>query len=295
MDARHLSLLRELADRGSVAAVAAATYRTPSAVSQQLRTAERDLGITLVEPQGRGLRLTDAGRVLADRAVDVEAALARAQAGLDELRGRPAGTVRIRALPSAMEYLVPGLLAALEGEPIRIVLEDVDVAEADFAELARDADIVIGHSLTDAVPRGAEDLARTVLTREPIDVAVPAAHRLAGRRTLSPRDVARESWIGVPEGFPFDTVLKRIETDTGHPADVRWRVRDNRLVAALVAGGHGIALLPRFTSAYDGVVLLPLRHVPAVRWVVAMARPDRAERAVVRRTLAELRRVAARR
>ena len=73
---------------------------------------------------------------------------------------------------------------------------------------------------------------------------------------------------------------------------MRQRVRDNRVVAALVAGGHGIALLPRFTSRYDGVVLRPLRDVPATRWVVAMARPDRAERAVVRRTLAELVRVA---
>lgn len=293
MDARHLSLLRELAERGSVAAVAEASLRTPSAVSQQLRTAERDLGTKLVEPDGRGLRLTDAGLLLAESGVEVDTVLARARARLDGLRGQPSGTVRIRALPSAMEYLAPGLLATLADDPIDILLEDVDVAEADYAALARDADIVIGHSLTDAVPRGAEHLARTVLCREPIDVAVPAGHRLARRRTLAPRDVARDPWIGVPEGFPFDTVRLAIETATGHPGDVRQRVRDNRVVAALVAGGHGIALLPRFTSAYHGVVLVPLRDLPSVRWVVAMSRPDRAERAVVRRTLAELRRVGA--
>ena len=72
MDQRHLTLRRELAARGSVTAVAAATHRTGSAVSQQLRTAERDLGLPLVEPAGRGIRLTDAGRLLAEgRAVVV--------------------------------------------------------------------------------------------------------------------------------------------------------------------------------------------------------------------------------
>jgi len=293
MDARHLSLLRELDERGSVAAVAAATFRTGSAVSQQLRTAERDLGVRLVEPDGRGVRLTDAGRLLAEAGVEVDTALARAQARLDGLREHPSGTVRIRALPSAMEYLAPGLIAALADEPVEIVLEDFDVAEADFAALARDADLVIGHSLADAVPSGAGKLARTVLCREAIDIALPEGHRLAGRRTVSPAEVVGEPWIGVPEGFPFDTVRQGIEAATGRTTRVRQRVRDNRVVAALVAGGHGIALLPRFTSAYDGVVLVPLRTVPATRWVVAMARPDRAERAVVRRALDELRRVGA--
>lgn len=288
MDARHLSLLRELADRGSVAAVAAATFRTPSAVSQQLRTAERDLGVRLVEPAGRGLRLTDAGRMLADSGREVELALARAQARLDGLRDRPAGTVRIRALPSAMEYLAPALLDTLAEEPITIVLEDDDVSEAEYAGLTRDADLVIGHSLTGEVPRGAEHLARTTLCREPIDVALPTGHRLARRRSLGAREVITEPWIGVPEGYPFDTVLREVESVTGRSADVRQRARDNRVVAALVEAGHGIALLPRFTTRHDGVVLRPLRDVHSTRWVVALARPDRAERAVVRRVVAEL-------
>jgi DNA-binding transcriptional LysR family regulator len=291
MDARHLSLLRELAERGSVSAVAAATYRTPSAVSQQLRTAERDLGVRLVEPDGRGIRLTDAGRLLADAGRDVDVALARAQGRLDDLRGRPTGTVRVRALPSAMEYLAPSLLTALADEPITLELVDDDVSEEDFAALTRDADLVIGHSLTGEVLRGAEDLARTVICREPIDVALPSGHRLVGRRTLTPDDVVGEPWIGVPVGFPFDTVLQAIEAATGRTADVLQRTRDNRVVAALVGAGHGIALLPRFTSRQDGVVLRPLRDVHSTRWVVAMARPDRAERAVVRRVVAELVRI----
>lgn len=292
MDARHLALLRELADRGSVTAVAAATHRTGSAVSQQLRTAERDLGVRLVEPVGRGLRLTDAGRLLADAAVDVETALARVESQLDEFRGRPTGTVRIASLTSAAEFLVPPVWVRLEAEGVDVRLSDTDVSEEDYASLAADHDIVIGHSLLSAVPRGAERLAHTVLAREPLDVALPADHPLADKEQLSPRDVVGEPWIGVPEGYPFATVLDGVERVAGRPVRIVQRVRDNRVAEAFVVAGVGLALLPRFTTrAHEGVVLRPLRGVNARRWIVALSRPDRAERAVVRRTVAALREV----
>lgn len=295
MDVRHLALLRELDDRGSVTAAAAATHRTASAVSQQLRTAERDLGVALVEPVGRGVRLTDAGRLLAEAAVDVETALARVEARLDEFRGRPSGVVRIASLTSAAEFLVPQALADLAGEGIRIELTDTDVSEETYARLAMDHDIVIGHSLLSGVPQGAEQLAHTVLVREPLDVAVPSGHPLAAKDVLSPRDVVDESWLGVPAGYPFATILEGIERVTGRPVTVTQRLRDNRVVEALVAAEAGLALLPRFTTRpREGVVLRPLRGVNARRWIVAMSRPDRAERAVVRRTVTALKEVGGR-
>ncbi|MFW5472898.1 LysR family transcriptional regulator [Knoellia sp. CPCC 206450] len=290
MDVRHLRLLRELAERGSVTAVAAATHRTGSAVSQQLRTAERDLGVRLVEPAGRGLRLTDAGRLLAEAALDVEAALARVEARLDDFRGRPTGRVRVAALTSAAEVLVPGAMSALSADGIEVELTDTDVSESDYAGLVADHDVVIGHSLLGPVPQGAEHLVRTVLLREPLDVAVPTGHPLAAKDVLRPRDVVDETWVGVPDGYPFATVLESVERATGRSVAVAQRIRDNRIAEALVVAGTGLALLPRFTTRpREGVVPRPLRGVNARRWVVAMSRPDRAERAVVRRTVAALR------
>lgn len=107
MEVRHLELLRDLRERGALGAVATATYRTPWALSQQLRTAERELGVALVEPASRGLRLTWAGEILAEGADDVLAALARVQAAVDAGRGEPSGTVRIGTLPSAGAALLP--------------------------------------------------------------------------------------------------------------------------------------------------------------------------------------------
>lgn len=290
MDIRHLELLRDLRERGSLAAVAAATHRTPSALSQQLRTAQRAAGTPLVEARGRGLRLTEAGELLADGADEVGAALTRVAARLEENRGDPVGTVRVAGLPSGLTALLPGALTSLAGSRVSVEIDDLDLAETDYARAAADADIVIAHSLTSEVPVGGERLSSTVLVREPLDVAVPPDHPLARRSSLHPGDVVDEAWISVPEGYPFDTVLQRIEAECGRALRRRLRVRDNQLVAALVAAGEGLALLPRYTTrTADEFALVPLVDVPAARWIVALSRPDRAERVAVRLVTARLR------
>lgn len=290
MEARHLELLRDLALHGGVVAVAAATHRTPSAVSQQLKVAQRQLGAALVEPDGRGLRLTEAGRLLAECGQDVDVALARAQARWDEFRGATTGTVRIAALPSAATFLLPPVLARLAAQGIEVVLDDADVAEREYAALVATHDLVIAHSLAGPTPEGAEGLRTQLLAREPLDVALAAGHRLAGRERLRPADLADEEWIGVPHGYPFDTVLQGVAAHVGRDLRVVQRVRDNRLVEALVAASDRVAILPRFTTPSGaGVVLRPLAGVPATRSVVAVLRPDRAERHVVATVLRALR------
>ncbi|CAM3623739.1 LysR family transcriptional regulator [Nocardioides zeicaulis] len=293
MDVRHLDLLRELDARGSVTAVAAATHRTPSAVSQQLRTAERSFGAALVEPHGRGVRLTDAGKVLAAAGRDVAVALSEAQARWEEFHGTAAGTVSVAALPSAATFLLPGVLRALADEPIEVVCTDVDIAEAAYAGRAVDHDIVIAHSLTRATVRD-DGLLVHQLVREPLDIAMAAGHPLATRATVTPEDVVAWPWIGVPLGYPFDDVRLAVEEATGRRVEVRQRVRDNRLVEALVAAGEHVAVLPRFTApAGEEVVLRPLTGVTSGRHVCAILRPDRARRLAVRRVLEALVEVAA--
>ncbi len=295
MDARHLELLRDLARHGSVSAVAVATHRTPSAVSQQLKVAQRILGAALVEPDGRGLRLTEAGALLAECGQEVDTALARAQARWDAYRGATSGVVRIASLPSAATFLLPRVLSDLAGTGIEVVCDDIDVAEHEYAALTSSHDIVIAHSLAGPTPSGAEALRTVTLAREPLDIAMATGHRLAARTRLRPAELVDEDWIGVPHGYPFDTVLRGIAARTGRDLRVIQRVRDNRLVEALVAAGDCLAVLPRFTTPAStapgtGVTLRPLAEVPATRFVVGVLRPDRAERLVVDRVVRALRR-----
>lgn len=286
LDPRHLDLLRELADRGSLAAVAAATHRTPSALSQQLRTAERRLGTALVEPAGRGVRLTEAGRLLAEGGAEVASALAAVRARWDAYRGEATGTVSIAGLPSALAFLVPGMLRRLEGLPLTVELTDVDLAEVEYGPLAAGHDLVIGHSAAGPRPEGTAGLEVRALALEPLDVAMAPDHPLAARAQVTPQDIVEHPWVGVPVGYPFDDVARAIAAAADRPLQVIQRVRDNRVVERLVASGTNLALLPRFTTGGGGgAVLRPLAGVPARRHVVAIQRPDRAQRLAVRTVL----------
>ncbi|KQQ93376.1 transcriptional regulator [Leifsonia sp. Leaf325] len=286
MDVRRLDLLRELSERGSVTAVAEATHRTPSAVSQQLKVLEREAGMPLTERSGRGIQLTGAGIALARSATDVAVALERATALWDEFRNHPSGEVRLATFPSAGQVLLPGVLADVALIPGLVVhCSDGDAELLDFPSLTADFDIVLAHSLRGTRAWGGRGLRAVPLMVEPLDIAIPPDHRLAGRSYLTPADVIDDPWIGVPVGFPFERILHDIEQVAGHRATVFQRISDLRMVESFVAAGLGISLIPRYTSGGidpSRVILKPLRGVDAERDIVALLRPDVAERLAVR-------------
>ena len=292
MDLQHLDLLRQLADRGSVVAVAAATHRSPSAVSQQLATVQRRLGVELVRRQGRGVVLTDAGLALARAAVAVSTAVAEAEAALDAHREGSVGIVRLAVFPSAAELLLPGLLHRVRRhEGIELQVVDRDVSEDAFAPLTADFDVVVGHRSDGVEPPGREGLRIVPLLREPLEVAMALDHPLSEHGRVSLRDVVGDSWIGVPEGYPLDRVLVSMALQTGVAPRVVHRTLHLPLIEAMVSAGHGVALLPRHTSALRApgrFHLAALADVRAGRRLEALLRPERAVRPVVRTVVAEL-------
>src|SRR5580692_2466793 len=113
LDVRKLLLLRELARRDTIAAVAEALCYTPSAVSQQLAALERDAGVPLLQRTGRRVSLTPAGAALAGQTEEILALLERAAAGLAAARTGLAGPLRIGAFPTAMRTILPAALVAI--------------------------------------------------------------------------------------------------------------------------------------------------------------------------------------
>jgi DNA-binding transcriptional LysR family regulator len=292
MDIQHLDLLRELADRGSVTAVAAAVHRSPSAVSQQLRTLQRQLGVELVRRSGRGVLLTDAGQALARASVAVSTAVAEAEAALEAHRGGRVGVVRLALFPSASELLLPGLLRRMrDHEGIELEVVDRDVSEDEFATLTADVDVVIGHRSDGVAPAEHPGLTVVPLLREPLEVALPLDHPLAGRDRVTIADVIGEPWIGVPEGYPIDRVLVSMALQSGIAPRVVHRTVHLPVIEAMVAAGLGVALVPRHTSAGRApgrFRLATLDSVRAGRHVEALMRPERAARPVVQTVVAEI-------
>lgn len=286
MDVQRLELLRELSERGTVTEVARATHRTVSAVSQQLKVLEREAGVPLTERAGRGLVLTDAGRALARSATDVAVARERATAVWDEFRNHATGEVSLVTFPTAGQMLLPGVVHDLAATSDLILnCTDQDPELADFPALTSDYDIVLAHSMRGHLSWGGRGLTVVPLMTEPLDVGLPADHRLAARAWVTSADVAGENWIGVPDGFPFQRILHEVEQVAGTRVAVSQRFSDMRIIEAFIMAGLGIALVPRYTSGGSQpgkIVLKPLRGVSSERQIVALMRPDKAERLAVR-------------
>src|SRR5687768_9284099 len=113
LELRRLRLLRELKERGTIAAVADALQFTPSAVSQQLALLEREAGVRLLEPAGRGVRLTDAALTLVDHADALLERTALAEADLAAAAGTVAGRGRIAGFQSVLMRLALPAVQAL--------------------------------------------------------------------------------------------------------------------------------------------------------------------------------------
>jgi DNA-binding transcriptional LysR family regulator len=288
MDVKRLELLRELADRGSVTAVARATHRTASAVSQQLKLLQAEAGVPLIERRGRGVVLTGAGEALAGTARSIAVAIESAEALWGEYTKSPSGTVSVSTFPTAGQMLLPGVLRAVTGEAgLEIVVTDHDMPLPDFAELTPDYDIVIADSQGVPAHWGRRGLTTVPLMTEPFDVALPVGHPLVEKTVVRAIDLADENWIGAPLGYPYDKVHDVLAVTVGREPRIVQRIMDNLIVERLVAAGVGIAILPRFTtrSHGNGIVTRPITGFAAERQISALMRSDRAERPSVRRVV----------
>lgn len=296
MDPMRLRLLRELGDRGSVAAVAASLHVSASAVSQQLAALQAGAPVPLTTKQGRRLVLTDAGEALAVAGAAVEEALMRARDAVDSFLGDQDRAVSVSAFSSAGLALFRPLIAALADGP-RLLLRDADVAQTDFAGLTAEHDLVIAHRLAHDPAWPTDRIAVVPLFAEPLDVALPAAHPLAAQPDVTPEQVAAEAWISVHDGFPLAGVLDHLAALAGRPLRVDHRIDEFSVAAEVVRSGAAVAIMPRTSAAslaVDGMVLRPIRGVDLVRHVDVLARPDALAQASVRRVLDALRAVAAR-
>jgi DNA-binding transcriptional LysR family regulator len=296
MELGQLRALRELGDRGSIAAVAAALRVTPSSVSQQISALQRSSSVPLTFKDGRRTALTDAGRALALAAVGVEVALERAEQAVASFQGEPAGTVSVAAFHSAGLALFGPLLTA-SGNPGRpqVRLSDFDVAQKHFPALTAEHDLVIAHRLTGSPPWPASVRVEPLLF-EPLDVAIRRGHRLAAKQSIEPEDLRDEAWVAVHEGFPLEGAIALIASIGGAEARILHRINEFFLAAAVVAASDCVALMPRYTTGarnHPELVLRPLSRPAVGRHIDTLARPETLERANVAVVLAEVRAIVA--
>lgn len=259
LDASALRLLKTISDTGGITAAAEALGFSQPAVSQQLRRLERRLGVALVERVGRGVRLTEAGAVLARFSADVSSVLDAAAGELAELRGLRSGKVRIIGFPSASPTVMPRMLRALaESHPgITVTYVEAEPPEAVAAVREDRADIAVTFSYpgdrNDPHGRSARGLKVRTAGTDRLMVMVPLGHRLADTQAVAMGDLAEESWIaGCPRcrGHLLEACDR-----AGFVPRIVFETDNVIAVEALVAQGIGVATLPQM--AVDAFPLLP--------------------------------------
>jgi DNA-binding transcriptional LysR family regulator len=249
LDLRRLRFLRELEERGSLAAVAAALGYSPSAVSQQLALLEKDAGTPLLAKAGRGVRLTDAGRLLARHARVLLAAAETAEADLAALGGDVRGTVRAGGLQSAARrLLIPAVARMMSDHPrVRVEIFELELEQALPGLRLGAVDVVIGDEY-DGHPRPRPaGLRFAVLHEEPLKVVLPASHPLA--RTTGPVAIGQlrdEIWAASAEGTGHHAmVVGTCRSLGGYEPDLRHRSNDADVQLELVRAAAAVALMPR--------------------------------------------------
>jgi DNA-binding transcriptional LysR family regulator len=248
IDLDHLRVLRELNERGTVTATAAALHLSPSAVSQQLRTLSRALGVPLTERDGRRLRLTPQAALVLQHAQAIGAQIERVKADLAAFNDGRAGTVTIGSFASVVQPLVIPALKALAGQrpQLEVAVTELE-APAAFAALDRGTiDVLITVDYVAGPTHGNPHYQRVDLIHDPLVIVVPNDHRLASsRRPLRLRQLAGERWVMGTVGHPCVDITIAAQSAAGFTANVIHRTDDWAATAAIVACGEAIALIPK--------------------------------------------------
>jgi DNA-binding transcriptional LysR family regulator len=287
LDVTRLRVLVAVARCGSVTAAARALNYAQPSVSHHLARLEAETGTKLIQRAGRGIRLTDAGRLLAERAAEVIGRLDAAENELAAYTGLRAGRLRLAAFPSALGTIVPAAAALLREQQPGV---DLRLTEAEPPEALRmlragyvDVALVFRYSAETPESGPGEDedngidltegLRERLLLTEPVHL-VTAAHGSAHGGAEPPAELAgyaRHRWIAGCDRCRAN--LLRQCAQAGFTPKIAFTTDDYIAVQALVAADLGVSTLPALclrAARHPGIRTVPLpgahRYVLAVRY-----------------------------
>ena len=277
LDLHRLRALHAVVTTGTVKDAAAQLGYTPSAISQHIKTLERETGTVLLEPAGRRVRPTAAGNLLADRAQGILDLMAAAEEDLAALKAGELGILRLASFATAGAELIPPALATVKTVLPHLEIS-VRVAEREDAlAMLRQGRLDVAVVEAHTVPLPDDDLLSVRLLTDPFRIALPHGHPLAKRRIIKLQELASDPWVDVR----IEVGCCRAATDTAFrqagfgprravQADDYWPAQ------GFVAAGLGNALIPSLALnvLHDGVIVRRLEpDTQPVRHILAVTRP----------------------
>ncbi len=286
-DLSRLVFLSAVHRHGSVGMAARELGYTSSAVSQQVGKLEREVGVRLLEPAGRGVVLTDAALVLVEAAASIEAAREVAQGRLEELAGGLTGTLRLACFPSAVRGVAaPALGALAEAAPdLRIQLRELAPEQGLDAVAGGYADVALVHDWVHDRTLFAASLEAVHLADDPVDLVVPATHPMARRRSVELSETVGDVCVtDVSDSICTRWIIDMLNAATDTPR-VYFRAEEYASQVELVSAGLCIGVLPRLgrPSLPDTVRVVPLRGTVPTRRFFTVHRKLTSRRPAIQR------------
>jgi DNA-binding transcriptional LysR family regulator len=276
----RLRVLVEVARQGSFSAAAEALSYTQSAVSQQVASLEAETGMTMLERQARGVRLTSAGEALVAHAEGILVRLEGAEEELAAIAGLHGGRLRMASFPTAGATLMPLAIAKFRAKhpSVQLTLAEGEPEEVLPRLRAGELDLALLFEFGDPSPdgQGGDGLTRMEVLEDPLYLALPGDHRFARRRTLRLADLSGEAWVQTSSSSPCARHVVRSCHAAGFEPNVAFESDDYQTVQGLVAAGVGVALIPELALSVvrEDIVIRALSPRPPVRQVLAAAPSD---------------------
>lgn len=278
---------------GSVHGAARELGFTPSAVSQQIKRLERDLGTALLDREGRGVVLTAAGRRVVDEGAMLRDQVESLRARIHDAEARPSGTIRVAAFSTAVRGVLPDVIARVRhGAPdLRMTVNEIDPWDAVAAVAAGTQDLAVIHHWEGVGIALPPTLSSEELFRDVADVLVHADDPLAARPAVTPADLAERIWASTPDGtICYEWFCHMFRGAPQVPRIDYWCVEFASQMQ-LVAADAAVALVPRLGRGRlpDGVVAVPVHEPVPTRPVIAVWRTSMTDSPAVRYVRAQLR------
>ena len=286
MDIRRLELLLALSRLGSMRAVADEHRLTTSTVSQQIAALARDTGAQLIEPEGRRVRLTPAGRRLADHAVTILAAVDSARLDLDP-DAEPAGTVRVGGFATGIRVsLLPIVADLAQRYPgVEVVISEYEPIEAFSLLSADDLDLALTYDYNLAPASPGPELDTVPLWSIGWGLGVPAGTA----RDADLAAFAGATWIVNSRNTADETAVRTLASLAGFTPTIAHQIDSLDLVEDLIVAGFGVGLLPLGRATAPGVTVLPLRNPDVTLTAYAVTRKGRSAWSPLRAVLDRMR------
>jgi DNA-binding transcriptional LysR family regulator len=278
LDVKRLGILREVAAQGSFSGAADALYLSQSAVSQQIATLEREVGMQLLDRTRTGPKLTDAGRVLVNHAEAVIARLDEAERELGAIAGLEGGELRLASFPSASATVLTEAVSIFHDRHPKVALSISEAEpEVSLPKLrAGEVDLALTFDYPKVPEAEDRDLERTLILTESMHLALPKGHPLADRAVVPLKKLAAEEWLCGSSPSSCGEVVIRACRDAGFEPRIGFSSDDYHVMQGFIAAGLGFTLLPDLAlpTLRSDLVVKPTRPEAPKRRVWAATRAE---------------------